>query len=300
MTNTVAAFTPRLTRTVLEEACRSVGLDPNGAILARLGENAMYRLRDESVMVRIGRSEKAARKEAHVAQWLASHEFCAVRSAGHWNQPVIVDGLPVTFWEFIHEDMQPVTSADLGRTLRQLHSLPKPTSFQLPSFSPMPKVEERVRRLPEWLLSSADADFLRLRHREISTEFANLDFALPPGPVHGDAHAGNLMRSANGTIKLIDFEDFCHGPREWDIAVEAVRHQALGWVSESDYRSYVAEYGVDVIDWPGYPVVRAARELNMTTWLAQRLGQKEEIDVEVRRRISDLREDQSARHWRTF
>ncbi|MGH7745737.1 MAG: phosphotransferase family protein, partial [Candidatus Dormibacteria bacterium] len=118
--------------------------------------------------------------------------------------------------------------------------------------------------------------------------------------VHGDAHARNLMRSANGTIKLIDFEDFCHGPREWDIAVEAVRHQALGWVSENDYRSYVAEYGVDVIDWPGYPVVRAARELNMTTWLAQRLGQEEEIDVEVRRRISDLREDQSARHWRTF
>ncbi|MGH3548350.1 MAG: phosphotransferase enzyme family protein [Pseudonocardiaceae bacterium] len=300
MTNTVAALTPRLTRAVLEEACRSIGLDPDGAVLARLGENAMYRLRHESVMVRIGRSEEAARKEANVAQWLASHEFCAARPAGHWDQPIIARGLPVTFWEFIYEDTRPVTSADLGRTLRQLHSLPEPTSFQLPVFSPMPKVEERIHRLPEGLLSSADAEFLRLRHREIAAEFTNLDYILPLGPVHGDAHARNLMRSVNGTIELIDFEDFCYGPREWDVAVEAVRHQALGWVSESDYRSYVAEYDFDVIDWPGFRVLRAARELNMTTWLAQQLGEEEEIDVEVRQRISDLRNDQSARHWRIF
>ncbi len=300
MTNTVVVFTPRFTRTVLEQACRSVGLDPGGAVLARLGENAMYRLRDESVMVRIGRSEEAARKEAHVAEWLASHEFCAVRLAGHWDQPVIANGLPVTFWEFIHEDTQPVASADLGRILRQLHALPEPTNFQLPGFMPMPKVEERIRRLPEGLISSADVEFLRDRHREITAEFANLDFVLPPGPVHGDAHARSLMRSTNGTIKLIDFDDFCHGPREWDVAVEAVRHRALDWVSESDYRSYVEEYGFDVIDWPGFRTVRAARELNMTTWLAQRLGQETEIDTEVRQRISDLRDDQSTRHWRPF
>ncbi|MGH3754894.1 MAG: phosphotransferase enzyme family protein [Pseudonocardiaceae bacterium] len=301
MTNTAVAFTPSSTQVVLEQACRSVGLNPDGAILARLGENAMYRLRDESVMVRIGRSEQAARKEAQVAEWLASHEFRAVRLTGHGDQPVIANGLPVTFWEFIDEDTQPVASADLGGMLRQLHALPEPTSFQLPNFSPMPKAAERIHRLvEEGLLSSADAEFLRRRHREIAAEFADLEFFLPSGPVHGDAHAGNLMRSVNGTIKMIDFEDFCHGPREWDVAVEAVRHRALDWVSESDYRSYVEEYGFDIIDWPGFHTIRAARELNMTTWLAQRLGQSMEIDTEVRQRISDLRDDQSPRHWRPF
>ncbi len=93
-------FTPKSTRTVLDQACRSVGLDPGGAILARLGENAMYRLRDESVMVRIGRSKEAARKEVRVAEWLASHDFRTVRTAGHGDQPVMANGLPVTFWEF--------------------------------------------------------------------------------------------------------------------------------------------------------------------------------------------------------
>ncbi|HEX4103283.1 MAG TPA: aminoglycoside phosphotransferase family protein [Pseudonocardiaceae bacterium] len=299
MTNNVTEFTENLTRTALEEACHSIDLDPTGAILVRLGENAMYRLRSKAVMVRIGRSEEAARKEALVAEWLENHNFCAVRPASHSNQPIITNhGIPVTIWEFIHEGMRPVSSADLGRILRELHALPAPTNFQLPDFSPMPKVEERLRKLPDGLLSSEDVEFLRYRHREITEEFASLEFVLPPGPVHGDAHARNLMRCTNGTIKLIDFEDFCHGPREWDVAVEAVRYRSLGWVSEDDYHSYVAEYGFDVIRWPGFRTLRAARELNMTTWLTQRLGQDAGIDAEVRRRIADLQDDQSTRHWR--
>src|SRR5262249_17544055 len=158
----------------------------------------------------------------------ASHKFHAARPFGHSSQPVITKGgFPVTFWEFIHEGGQPVRSADLGRILRELHALPAPTSFRLPDFRPMPKVEERLRNLSDGLLSQEDAEFLRHRHREITEEFSRIEFVLPPGPIHGDAHARNLMRFTDGTIKLIDFEDFCHGPREWDVAVEAVRHRAL-------------------------------------------------------------------------
>ncbi len=67
MTSTAGELTPRSTRAVLDQACRCVGLDPGGAIVARLGKNAMYRLRGESVMAWIGRSEHAARTEAQVA-----------------------------------------------------------------------------------------------------------------------------------------------------------------------------------------------------------------------------------------
>ena len=301
MTSNAAEFTPTLTHAALAEACASIGLDPSGATLVRLGENAMYRLSGESVMARIGRSEEAARKETLVAEWLASHKFHAACLLEGLNQPVITScGLPVTFWEFIHEASQPVTSGDLGRILRELHALPPPTSFQLPRFSPMPKAVERIQGLSDGLLSNEDIEFLNDQQRKIAEEFASLTFILPSGPIHGDAHAQNLTRSTDGTIKLIDFEDFCYGPREWDVAVEAVRHQALRWVSEDDYRSYVAEYGFNVLDWPGFPIIRAARELNMTTWLAQRLGQDKEIDTEIRQRITDLRNGHSARHWRPF
>jgi thiamine kinase-like enzyme len=108
------------------------------------------------------------------------------------------------------------------------------------------------------------------------------------------------MRSTDGNLYLIDFEDFAYGPREWDAAVLSVRHQAFGWASDAEYRSYADAYGFDPIDWPGFPVVRAARELNMTTWLAQTMDESPEVEAEVYKRLSDLRDDQAPRNWRVF
>jgi Ser/Thr protein kinase RdoA (MazF antagonist) len=40
---------------------------------------------------------------------------------------------------------------------------------------------------------------------------------LPTRPLHGDAHAGNVLRTPNGPL-WTDFEDTCSGPVEWDLA----------------------------------------------------------------------------------
>jgi hypothetical protein len=84
------------------------------------------------------------------------------------------------------------------------------------------------------------------------------------------------------------------------VAVEAVRFKSMGWVSDSDYRSYVSAYGFDPITWDGFPVLRDARELNMTTWLMQQCCESREIDSEIARRIEDLRNPGRRRHWNTF
>ncbi|GAB3914663.1 hypothetical protein GCM10029964_126530 [Kibdelosporangium lantanae] len=154
--------------------------------------------------------------------------------------------------------------------------------------------------MPEGQLDPDDIEFLRDKFKDLSTEYEQLRFVLPPGPIHGDAHVGNLMRARDGQIKLIDLEDFAFGPREWDAAVLSVRHQAFGWVTEEDYQRYVAAYGFDPIKWDGFPVIRAIRELNMTTWLAQTMGESADVADEVRKRISDLRDDQTPRDWRAF
>lgn len=54
--------------------------------------------------------------------------------------------------------------------------------------------------------------------------------------------------------------------------MEAVRYKAFGWLSDEDDAAFVAAYGFDPRIWSGFPVVRAMRKLNMTTWLAQRAG----------------------------
>lgn len=293
-------FTSKRTEAILRSACQERGLDPTGVKLLRFGENAIYGLDREPVVVRIGRSMNAADKETRVAKWLELNHFPAARLAPGLGEVVIVDGLPVTFWERIPEDPTPVTPAEFGKVLHDLHALPVPDWLSLPDFEPMPKTQGRLRAIPPGYLTASDLDFLLRRYKEISAKYSQLDFALPPGPIHGDAHPGNVMRALDGTLRLIDFEDFAYGPREWDASVMSVRHQAFGWTSDEEYHAYVEAYGFDPITWPGFPVIRAARELNMTTWLAQTIHESEEIASEVRKRIADLRDDQAPRHWRVF
>lgn len=292
------AFTPDTTREILDEACAAAGLDAAGAQLIRMGENAMYRLASGTTMARIGRSVSAARKEARVANWLASHQFPAERLAPV-EQPVIVGEFAVTFWEFIEESDEYPRPEELGALLLALHKIPEPSDLSLSFFEPMPKIEKRLAMVAG-ILPREDVAFLNQRRDELQLEFGHLDFPLGFGPVHGDYHAGNLMRDQTGLVKLIDFEDFCWGPREWDACVEAVRYYSFGWTSDEEYAAYTRSYGFDPLEWPGFPVVKSIRELNMTTWLAQQLGQSAEVDDEVHKRISDLRDSQAPRHWRPF
>lgn len=300
MANAATAFTPETTRDVLDSACGVARLDSTGATLMRMGENAMYHLADEPVVVRIGRSIEASRKETSIARWLASVDFPAVRLIDIGSpQPIIVDKTPVTFWEFIEENGEPATSGDLGSILRRLHQTTGPADLVLPAFEPMPKIDKRLAGLSD-RLSPSDLDFLAGYKKTLTEQFADVHFVLGSGPVHGDAHRGNLMRDSSGVVRLIDFEAFCRGPREWDVCVEAVRYRVFGWIDESEYWAFVEAYGFDPLTWPGFPVVRAVRELNMTTWLAQQLGQSSRIDQEVHRRIADLRDEGARRRWRAF
>lgn len=293
-------FAPESTRAVLDEACHEAHLDAQAAALVRIGENALFHLQREGLMARVARSADAAHKEVDIARWLQSHDFPAVRLADRIPQPVLAQGVNVTFWEFIEEDSNELpNSSDLGEMLRRLHALPAP-KFSLPQFNPMPKVDARLANI-RTRLPDDDCQFLALRKSELAEEFETLDFPLPLGHIHGDAHRHNLMRNRNdGVVRLIDLEDFCYGPREWDLSIEAIGYQAFGWISEAAYRSYVQACGFDPLQWSGFAVIRSIRELNMTTWLAQRLGQSTALDNEVRKRISDLRDDDAPRQWGAF
>jgi thiamine kinase-like enzyme len=264
-----------------------------------MGENAMYRL-DTDVMVRIGRSESDAAKEVRVAEWLADADLPAVRLADGHTVPIQASGFSVTFWEFLNEADAPATALDLAGVLRGLHTLPASKSLNLPTFEPMPKVRERISNARGGPVSENDIEFLEKRRADLEEAYAELDFSLPVGVIHGDAHPGNLLRTTDGEILLIDFEDFAWGPREWDISVTAVRYQAFGWLNRSEYDSYAETYGFDPLSWSGFPVMRAIRELNMTTWLMQQVDDSDDIATEVATRIADLREDQRPRHWQTF
>jgi aminoglycoside phosphotransferase (APT) family kinase protein len=283
-----------------EVACGAAGLDAEGAQLIRLGENALFHLPGPSVVVRVARSMaywEDAGREVAVARWLASQGFPAVRVDAGVAQPVEAAGRPVTFWEFV--DGRNGNRSDitvLADLLSWLHRLPPPEGFTLPPDDPLGRVP---RRLEAASLSVPDKEFLRARLESLQAELPGLRFPLPAGPVHGDAHVQNLMITATGPV-LIDFERFAWGHPEWDLSMTATEHQTAGWWTPHEYARFTTAYGFDVTSWDGYPVLRAAHELKMTSWLAQNIAKSREVADEVTARMATLRGQLPPGNWRPF
>ncbi|HEY5834037.1 phosphotransferase [Streptomyces sp.] len=96
----------------MTEACRVAGLASDGARLIRLGENALFRLAARPVIVRVARSAEylsSVRTEVRVSHWLAREGFPAARVVDDIEQPLLVDGHPVTFWHLIEANATPLT-----------------------------------------------------------------------------------------------------------------------------------------------------------------------------------------------
>ncbi|WP_215548044.1 phosphotransferase enzyme family protein [Amycolatopsis sp. CA-230715] len=292
-------FTPDFAREELRAVCEDLGLSSDRAELVRMGSNALFRLADRPVMARVGRSVASSEKETAIASWLASYDFPSVRLAGDGRTHVGPAGMPVTFWEFIDSAEPSPTAAELGRVLCALHKLPPPFDLELPQFHPLAKLDRRIASIRS--ISESDRDFLLLRKEELECDYSHLEFILGEGVIHGDAHRDNLMRDrSSGEVKLIDFEDFSIGPREWDFCIEAIGYDALRWITKRDYEDYVRASGFDALSWSGYKVIRRIRELTMTTWIAQQAGQSQKVDREIAKRLSDLRNDDTPRDWGVF
>ncbi len=294
----VAGFSSSAALPLLHEASQRAGLSDDGAELLRLGENAIYRLADTPVVVRIARSADRlprVEKELCVARWLAAAEVPAVRVVEEIDQPLTVNGHPVSFWHYVSGGHPVPTHLDLARLLAAFHSLPG-CPCELAGFEPLKMSESRLATATG--IAPEDHDFLRNRCVELKEQFEHLAFALPVGPIHGDAHTRNLLTD-HGEVVLLDFESSAHGPREWDLLPTAIAVERYG-LAEDWYRKFADIYGFDVRTWPGYPVLREIRELTMTTWIMQNVGESPAVAAEFALRVASLRERDLERVWNFF
>jgi hypothetical protein len=122
------------TSAVLQRACTATGLSADGARLLRLGSNAVYRLA-VPVIARVARPDadpETARRAVAVARWLKSAGYPAVRAVDV-DQPVMIDGYAITFWEAVSDDGDEyATIAQVAEVIAQLHRLTAPKSLYLP------------------------------------------------------------------------------------------------------------------------------------------------------------------------
>ncbi|MFF5008635.1 phosphotransferase enzyme family protein [Streptomyces phaeochromogenes] len=284
---------------ILRRACALADVDPNGIEMLRFGDHAVFRIDAGRIVSRVGRDPDrlaSVRREVAVAGWLADAAYPAARLVTAAEQPVVVDGHPVTFWEGLADGETYASTREMGELLRRLHELAAP-QISLPKLRPFDKVQQRLERaaIPAetraYLASLADG---------LAAAYDGLSYALPTGPLHGDFNVGNVLHDADGRPKVIDLDGFVTGPREWDLMQTAMYYDSFGWHTEAEYADFVAGYGFDVRQWSGYTVLRSVRELLMVTWLSQNAGTSPRASEEVKKRVETLRSGGSRRDWAPF
>ncbi|NNN31000.1 aminoglycoside phosphotransferase family protein [Streptomyces sp. S3(2020)] len=298
-TSELISFDSAAAASILRRACGLAGLNADGAELVRLGDHAVFRLDRGRVVSRVGRHADrlpSVRREVAVAQWLAAEDYPAARLTTEAEQPVVVDGHPVTFWEGLGDGETYASTREMGELLRRLHQLEAPP-FSLPELRPFAKVDRRLKRA---VLREDTHVYLSALAQELSAEYDGLEFALPPGLLHGDYNIGNVLLDADELPTVIDLDGFVVGPREWDLTQTAMYYDSFGWHTEAEYTDFVEGYGFDVRQWSGYSVLRSVRELLMVTWLAQNAGTNPRAAEEVEKRVESLRSGGSRRDWAPF
>ena len=288
------------TRALLQEACAATGLSADGARLLRLGSNAVYRLA-APVVARIARpaaDPQTARRTVAVARWLQSADYPAVRAIDV-DQPVIIDGHAVTFWEAVSDDGSEYAAiAEVAEVIAELHKLSAPEFLHLPELEPFENAANRIA-YSEWL-SPDDRDFMTRELVRLQGEYAGLDFALAPGVIHGDANIGNVLRDEHGNPVVIDLDGFAIGPREWDLIQTALFYDHYGWHTRKEYETFARVYGYDIMNWPGYPALADVREFIQATWIIQKAAESEKTAAEARKRVDALRSGGSRKDWLPF
>jgi hypothetical protein len=282
----------------LASVCAAAGLDPDGAELLRMTNNAVFRLARQPVVVRIVASRALRHRVAkvvRVATWFAEHDVPAVRLLPGVVQPVRVGGHLATVWEMVPAGGVKPRGRDLARLLRRVHALPAPP-FPLPTWEPLDDVRRRLDEADG--LDDADREFLLGRCDEMASRIDDLDFELPPGLIHGDAHLGNLIPSPAGAV-LCDFDSTCVGPPEWDLAPLAVGVVRFGEPA-GRYRELSRTYGLDVTRWPGFPVLREVRELKLITSVLPIMTSHPEVRPELMRRLDDFRRGDTSSRWSRY
>ncbi|MDT8910377.1 phosphotransferase [Amycolatopsis sp. PS_44_ISF1] len=290
-------FTPARLRQALADTCARLGLDPDGARLLRFTNNAVYALATAPVVVRIVGSTRLRHRVHTVvlaAEHFARHDIPAIRLLDGVEQPLHVGEHLVTVWHEVPSVGRPASPAELAGLLLRVHALPPPEG--LAEWAPFDAVRARVFEAEE--LSDGDRRFLLERCAEAEAALATLDFPLARGFVHGDAYPGNVIPGPDGPV-LCDFDSSCVGPPEWDLTPLAVGRERFGDAPDG-YREFARVYGFDVTAWPGFAVLRAVRELKLTTSVLPTLRSHPQVAAELHRRLDDLRHGRTDVRWNRY
>lgn len=246
------------------DACDALKLSASGVELVSLASAASFRLGD--VVIRIaaaGTTVQEVDLQLAFARELAGAGVPAV-------QPLSVEpfalpgGAVASLWQHVdHDRSRRVPAKAFGRLLREMHQALDRSKLKAPKFDGGRLIGPPL----EWIESAEvidadDVEVLRDRAEEALKRLRKARSELGEGLLHGDAHLGNAVVGPLGPV-LLDFENACRGPREWDLIPAALRFERFG-LPEREWAAFSEGYGYDVRDWPGYDALLNLSALSET------------------------------------
>lgn len=276
---------------------RQTGLDVRDAQLIKFTNNAVFRLPHAEVVVRIAGSRAVRQRVAKVvtvAGWLATHNLPAVRLLADVPQPLDVDGNLVTLWHEAPRAGPQPTGTDLGRILRRIHALAPPA--ELPAWNPLDGIRTRLADAEE--LDDDDHAFLTTVCDELERAVGEIEFALPPAVVHGDATVANLIPGPHTPI-ICDFDSTSYGPPEWDLTPVAVGN--IRFSNTPDNHALLAtSYGFNITTWPHFTVLRRIRELQLVTSVVPVIRSNPTLRPQWQHRLNTFRDGRLQARWQLY
>jgi hypothetical protein len=203
------------------EVALAHGLVPDRCEILQDGNTLVLRL-TESLVARVVTDRTGPRqgldwfaRENEVARHLTQHGAPVIPlHPGVPPEPHQHSGYAMNFWQFMTAIPTAPAPAEIGRTLFQCHEVLGTFPTHLPELAILRESLGLLRTLSEQQHFPAATLALLKFHLERSITALG---AFPQQALHGDAHPGNLMNTAQGLL-WTDWEDAFAGPVEWDLA----------------------------------------------------------------------------------
>lgn len=233
--------------------------------------NLLVHLAPAPVVARVATLTAWTRRDP--AAWLA-REVAVTGYAARHGGPVVApasgvdpgphrsDGLVLTLWTYLPPAGERPAATQAGEALAALHlslaGFPGALPFLAPAHEQISDALDALAR--GQVLPPQELAALRAEHTAVCY---GLDGAgSEPIVLHGDAHAGNLLRGPDGWL-WTDLEETSRGPREWDLAVLA---RGSGTGAGEALAAYAAASGIAVPDPARLAPFHRARALEAAVW----------------------------------
>lgn len=151
-------------------------------------------------------------------------------------------------------------------------------------------------------LAKSEREWLLDRIAEIRGEIADLEWALEPGLIHGDAWAGNLLWDSTIDPNRAIFGDWdwvCIGPREVDLI--PTWHASIRYGRDHRWvENFIAAYGFDLATWPGYATLMDMRDLVQVSGPLRRASTSTAHEARLRQRVTDIHAGNRTTSWTSY